>query len=196
MKVLIFCCKGFEMMEFAPFYDVCGWAKSEYGFDVNVDVGGFSQMVKSAFWKNELRVDTLIDDISVGEYDAIAIPGGDHLYGYFEEAYDERFLELIREFDRQGKLIASICVGALPIGKSGVLKDRNATTYHLNDGYRQKELADFGVNVINEPIVVDKNIITSYCPRTANDVAFLLLDSLIGSEKTDVIREGMGWIVG
>jgi len=34
MKVLLFCCKGFEMMEFAPFYDVCGWAKSEYGYDV------------------------------------------------------------------------------------------------------------------------------------------------------------------
>lgn len=34
MKVLLFCCKGFEMMEFSSFYDVCGWAKSEYGFDM------------------------------------------------------------------------------------------------------------------------------------------------------------------
>ena len=40
MKVLLFCCKGFEMMEFSSFYDVCGWAKSEYGFDMQVDVCG------------------------------------------------------------------------------------------------------------------------------------------------------------
>ena len=51
------------------------------------------------------------------EYDAIAIPGGDYLYGFFEEAYDERFLQLICEFDKQRKIIASVCVAALPIEK-------------------------------------------------------------------------------
>lgn len=75
----------------------------------------------SAFWRNELKVDRLIEEISVDEYDAIAIPGGDYLYGFFEEAYDERFLQLICEFDKQRKIIASICVAALPIGKAGVL---------------------------------------------------------------------------
>lgn len=89
----------------------------------------------SAFWRNELKVDRLIEEISVDEYDAIAIPGGDYLYGFFEEAYDERFLQLICEFEKQRKIIASICVAALPIGKAGVLEGRNATTYHLNDAY-------------------------------------------------------------
>ena len=60
-------------------------------------------------------------------------------FGFYEEAYDVKFLDLIREFDKKGKYIASICVGALPIGKSGVLINRNATTYHLKDGYRQKQ---------------------------------------------------------
>ena len=58
------------------------------------------------------------------EYDAIAIPGGDYLYGFFEKAYDERFLQLICEFDKQRKIIASVCVAALPIGKAGVLEGR------------------------------------------------------------------------
>ena len=30
MKVLLFCCKGFETMEFAPFVDVMGWARNDY----------------------------------------------------------------------------------------------------------------------------------------------------------------------
>ena len=33
-------------------------------------------------------------------------------------------LNLIREFDKEGKIIAAICVSALPVGKSGVLKGR------------------------------------------------------------------------
>ena len=79
----------------------------------------------------------------------------------------------------------------MPIGKAGVLEGRNATTYHLNDAYRQKELAEFEVNVMNEPIVVDKNIITSYSPQTANDVAFIMLKRLLGKEKTDRVRKGV-----
>ena len=81
----------------------------------------------------------------------------------------------------------------MPIGKAGILEGRNATTYHLNDAYRQKELAEFGVNVMNEPIVVDKNIITSYAPQTANDVAFIMVERLLGKEKTDRVKNGMGW---
>ena len=91
--------------------------------------------------------------------------------GLYEETYDERFLNLIREFDLKGKIISTICEAALPVGKSGVLKNRKATTYHLRDAYRQKQLKEFDVNVVNEPIVVDRNIITSYCPETASGVA-------------------------
>ena len=160
---------------------------------MQVDVCGFTKVVHSAFWRNELKVYRLIEEISADEYDVIAIPGGDYLYDFFEDAYDERFLQLICEFDKQRKIIASVCVAALPIGKAGVLEGRNATTYHLNNSYRQKELAEFGVNVMNEPIVVDKNIITSYSPQTANDVAFIMLERLLGTEKTDRVRKGMGW---
>ena len=194
MKVLLFCCKGFEMMEFAPFYDVLGWAKSEYGYDVEVDTCGFTREVPSAFWNTEIKVDKLISEVNASDYDALAIPGGDHLYGFFEEAYDERFLKLIRDFNDSKRNIASVCVGSLPIGKSGVLAGRKATTYHLSEGYRQKELAEFGVDVVNEPVVVDGNVVTSYCPQTAPDVAYTLLERLIGKEKTDTVRRGMGFI--
>ncbi|MCR4757636.1 MAG: DJ-1/PfpI family protein [Butyrivibrio sp.] len=194
MKVLLFCCKGFEMMEFAPFYDVLGWAKSEYGYDVEVDTCGFTREVPSAFWNTEIKANKLISEINASDYDALAIPGGDHLYGFFEEAYDERFLKLIRDFNDSKRNIASVCVGSLPIGKSGVLAGRKATTYHLSEGYRQKELAEFGVDVVNEPVVVDGNVVTSYCPQTAPEVAYTLLERLIGKEKTDTVRRGMGFI--
>lgn len=192
MKILLFCAKGFETMEFSVFIDVFGWARNDYGYDIQVDTCGFNKKVISTF-NVPVIVDKLIDEIIVEEYDALAIPGGFEEFGFYEEAYDERFLELIRAFNQQNKIIATICVGALPLGKSGILYERKATTYHLKEAYRQKQLAEFGVDVVNERIVVDENIITSYCPETAADVAFELLKKLIGSEKMMVVRQAMGY---
>ena len=138
-------------------------------------------------------VDKTIGEINVDEYDALAIPGGFGEFGFYEEAYDERFLKLIREFDAKGKIIATVCSGAFPVGKSGVLKNRKATTYHLKNGYWQEKLKEFGVNVVNEPLVVDGNIITSYCPETAPNVAFELLKMLTSEEEMAVIKKAMGF---
>lgn len=192
MRTLVFLVKGFEMMEFAPFIDIMGWARNDYGYDVSVVTCGFQKEVISSF-NVPVRVDQTIEEIDVNDYDALAIPGGFEEFGFYEEAYDERFLKLIREFDKQNKFIATICVGALPVAKSGVLQNRKATTYHLRDGYRQKQLKEFGVNVINEPIVIDDNILTSYCPETASEVGFKLLEKLTSEKQMEVVKKAMGF---
>jgi 4-methyl-5(b-hydroxyethyl)-thiazole monophosphate biosynthesis len=194
MKTLLFLAKGFETMEFSVFVDIMGWANNEYKHDVSVVTCGFQKMVVSTF-NIPVLVEKTIDEIDVNDYDALAIPGGFEEYGFYEEAYDERFLNLIREFDKNNKLIAAICVAALPVAKSGILEGRKATTYHLNEAHRQKQLKEFGVEVVNEPIVVDKNIITSYCPETAPGVAFKLLEKLTSTEHMESVKRAMGFIV-
>lgn len=192
MKTLLFCAKGFETMEFGVFVDILGWARNDYGYDVAVDTCGFTKQVYSTFGV-PIQVDKTIAEVCAKDYDALAIPGGFEEFGFYEEAYDERFLNLIKDFDAQGKPIATICVGALPLGKSGILKNKRATTYHLKDGYRQRQLAEFGVEVVNEPVVVDEHIITSYCPQTAPFVAFELLKKLTSDEQTAVVMQAMGF---
>lgn len=191
-KVLVFLAKAFETMEFSVFIDVLGWARNDYGHNLQVDTCGFTEKVISTF-NVPVIVDKTIGEINVDEYDALAIPGGFGEFGYYEEAYDERFLNLIQEFDASGKIIATVCSGAFPVAKSGVLKNRKATTYHLKDGIYQNKLKEFGVNVVNEPIVVDDNIITSYCPETAPNVAFELLKMLTSEEEMTVIKKAMGF---
>lgn len=192
MKILVFLAKGFETMEFSVFVDVMGWARNDYGCDVSVVTCGFQKVVTSTFGIPVL-VEKTIGEIDAKDYDALAIPGGFEEYGFYEEAYDERFLSLIREFNKQGKIIASVCVAALPIGKSGVLNGKRATTYHLKDAYRQKQLKEYGVDIVDEPIVMDNNIITSYCPETASGVAFKLLERLTSSEQMEVVKKAMGF---
>lgn len=191
-KVLLFLAKAFETMEFSAFIDVLGWARVDYGHNLFVDTCGFTEKVISTF-NVPVIVDKTINEINIDEYDALAIPGGFEEFGFYEEVYDERFLDLIKEFNAKGKIIATVCSGAFPLGKSGILKNRRATTYHLRDGHWQNKLKEFGVNVVNEPIVVDGNIITSYCPETAPNVAFELLKMLTSEEDTAVIKRAMGF---
>jgi protein deglycase len=191
-KVLVFLPKAFETMEFSAFIDVLGWARVDYGHKIIVETCGFTEKVISTF-NVPVIVDKTIGEINVDEYAALAIPGGFGEFGFYEEAYDERFLKLIREFDSKDKIVASICSGAFPVGKSGVLKNRRGTTYHLKNGYWQEKLRELGVNVVNKPVVVDKNIITSYCPETAPRVAFELLKMLTSEEDMEVIKNAMGF---
>jgi 4-methyl-5(b-hydroxyethyl)-thiazole monophosphate biosynthesis len=169
-------------MEFSVFVDVLGWARHDYGYDVTLDTCGFQRQVNSAFHV-PILVDKLIHEINIDDYDALAIPGGFEDFGFYEESYDEKFLELIRGFHAKNKIIATVCVAALSLGKSGILKGRNATTYHFRGGIFQKRLAEYGANVVNKRIVIDDNLITSYCPETAADVAFSLLEKLTSTEQ-------------
>jgi 4-methyl-5(b-hydroxyethyl)-thiazole monophosphate biosynthesis len=192
MKNLILLAKGFEMMEFSPFVDIMGWAQNDYGHDIQVVTCGFQKQVISAF-NIIITVDKLLDEINVNDYDVLVIPGGFEEFGFYDEAYNEKFLNIIKEFNLNKKLIASVCVGALPIGKSGILKNRKATTYHLNNGHRQNQLKEFGASVLNEPIVIDENIITSFCPETAPHVAFKVLEILTSRQEMNMVKTAMGY---
>ncbi len=194
MKLLLVLCKGFEHMESAPFIDIFGWARSYLNSDVEVVTCGFNESVTSTFGVS-VNVDKTIDEIHISEYDALAIPGGFGEYGFYEEAYDTDFLGLIRTFDKAGKPIASVCVGSKPLGKAGILKGKKATTYHLDNKKHQKQLAAFeGVTVIpDESVVIDGNIITSFCPETAPQVSFELLAILKGQLMADDVKKLMGF---
>jgi 4-methyl-5(b-hydroxyethyl)-thiazole monophosphate biosynthesis len=190
-KVLLLLANGFEAVEASVFTDVIGWNKLEGDGTTDLITAGMRENLKCT-WNFTVIPEMHISEVNIDEFDALAIPGGFEEAGFYEDAYSEEFLSIIREFDRAGKIIASICVGALPIGKSGVLVGRNATTYNL--GKRQKQLSEFGANVLgDEPIVVDKNIITSYNPSTAFDVAFNLLEMLTSKENCNNVKKLMGF---
>ncbi|MBM9548343.1 DJ-1/PfpI family protein [Leptospira sp. 201903074] len=135
-KVLLLLAKGFESFEASVFIDVIGWNLVDGDKTTKLYSCGFTKEVSGSFGVR-FNVDYLLSEMKVNDFEALAIPGGFEEYGFYEEAYHPEFLELIRHFDRQGKIIASICVGALPIAKSGVLNQRLATTYnHIKVGSR------------------------------------------------------------
>ncbi|MBZ9609023.1 DJ-1/PfpI family protein [Clostridium estertheticum] len=191
-KVLLLLANGFETFEASVFIDVIGWNYIDGDKSTQLFTCGRTKQVNSTF-NQRIIVDYTFDEVNIDDYDALAIPGGFIEYDFYNDAYNEQFLEILRGFDKKSKIIATICVAALPLGKSGVLKGRRGTTYNKRDGIRQKQLKDFGVEVINQPIVIDQNIITSWNPSTAMEVAFILLEKLTNKENKEKVKELMGY---
>lgn len=189
-KVLLFLAQGFEEYEASVFTDVIGWSRVFGKEPVDLITTGLRPEIKCT-WNFNVRPEIEFDKINTKDYDALAIPGGFENAGFYEDAFDERFLNLIREFDKDEKIIAAVCVAAIPVGKSGVLEGRNATTYDLLDGFRRKQLTDFGANVQDKQIVIDKNIITSTGPATGLDVSFTLLEMLTSKENVSEVKTHM-----
>lgn len=189
-KVLLLLAEGFEIYEASVFIDVIGWNLEEGDRQTQLSTCALRKEIKSTF-NQRFMVDCLVDEIDVNDFDALAIPGGFETYGFYEDAYKEEFLNLIRVFKEKEKIIASICVGALPVGKSGILSGKNATTY--NSPIRRAALKECNVKVLHQPLVEDDNIITSWNPSTAIGVALLLLAKLTSSENANKVRALMGF---
>ena len=189
--MLLLLAEGFETYEASVFIDVIGWNQVDGDKSTQLYTCGLRHEIKSSF-NQRVLVDYLVDEINTEDFDALAIPGGFAEFDFYRDAYNEDFLRLIRMFNAQSKIIASVCVAALPVARSGVLINRRATTYNLNS-VRQEELRSYQVNVINEPVVTDCNVITSWNPSTATEVAFLLLERLTSRDQSNYIREIMGF---
>lgn len=190
-KVLLLLAEGFETLEASVFIDVIGWNLVDGDGNTQLFSCGFKKEVKTSFGQ-KFVVDYFVNEVNVDDYDALAIPGGFEEYDFYKEAYSEEFLNLIRAFNAQNKIIASVCVASLPIGKSGVLQGKRGTTYGVTP-VRQNTLASYGVQVVNQPIVQEENIITSWNPSTAIEVALLLLELLTTKKNAIHIREIMGF---
>ena len=189
-KILLLLSNGFEILEASAFIDVMGWNLAEGDNSTKLYSCGLRKEVNSSF-NQKFVVNYLVNEVDIDSFNTLVIPGGFKNYGYYEDAYNIEFLKLIREFRFKNKIITSVCVGALPLAKSGVLKNKNATTYNQAE-YRQK-LKNNGVIVLNEELVMDDNLITSNGPSTAIEVAFVLLEILTSKENTLHVRKLMGF---
>lgn len=134
-KVLLLLSNGFEAYEAAVFTDVFGFANSG-NIKVELTSVGFHKELDCAYGFKVIPSKT-IEEVNIGDFDALAIPGGTRSSGFYTDAYSEEFLSIVKQFNKGKKYIAGICTGAMPIAKAGVLKGKRATSY---TGKRQDEL--------------------------------------------------------
>ncbi|MGK9182306.1 DJ-1/PfpI family protein [Priestia filamentosa] len=191
-RVLLLLADRFEAVEASVFTDVFGWNKIEGNGETELVTAGLREELKCT-WNFRVKPEMLLQDVKVEDFDALAIGGGFEQAGYFTDAFSKEFQDIIQQFHQQKKIIGAVCIAALALGKSGILKGKKATTYSYPGSTRKQELQKFGAEVVQAPLIDEGNIITCASPSVGFDVSFLMLEKLTSRKNVEKVRGLMGF---
>ncbi|NMO96762.1 type 1 glutamine amidotransferase domain-containing protein [Paenibacillus lemnae] len=114
--------------------------------------------VKGKQGKAQYTIEKSISEVNVQDYDAVVIPGGSSPENL---RLDSHILDFVKEADKSGKPIASICHGPQILASAGLLKGRTITSYPP----LQDDMVNAGASFKDEEVIVDRNFITSRTPK-------------------------------
>ena len=102
--------------------------------------------------------DAAIEDMQERDFDGLILPGG---FAPDQLRRLDKVKELTREFMQAGKLVAHICHGGWMAASAGVCKGYKMTS---TPGIKD-DLINAGAIWVDEPVVVDRNMISSRRPQ-------------------------------
>jgi cyclohexyl-isocyanide hydratase len=126
----------------------------------------------------------LLPDVSLGEaglFDVLLVPGG---HGQQALMHDEEVLECIRKHHQSGRLLFSVCTGALLCGAAGVLAGKQVTT-HWSTRHLMRY---YGAVLVDARVVVDGNLISAAGVTAGLDGALALASLLRGDAAAQEIQ--------
>src|SRR6201996_1723822 len=103
-------------------------------------------------------VDQVVSDASVDEFDGLVLPGG--TVNPDKLRLDSSAVSFVRDFVKSGKPVGAICHGPWTLVEADVVAGRTVTSYPSI----RTDLRNAGGKVVDEEVVVDRNLITSRSP--------------------------------
>jgi protease I len=152
-KIVMIVGEGFEDSEFSvPFERL-----SRAGHKITVVGSRRGETLSGKRGESHARVEQTGDNVQVGDFDALVIPGGqgpDHL------RLDEDIVNFTQAFVESGKPVAAICHGPQLLIEADRVRGRTLTSWPSV----HKDLVNAGAEWVDQPVVEDGNLITSRKP--------------------------------
>ena len=178
IKVGIFMADGCEEIEGLTVVDIVRRAKLEIE---TISITEKAEVTSSH--QVTFKTDTTKAQADFDSYDAIVLPGG--MPGTLNLGADETVVKTIKRFAAEGKLVAAICAAPSVLGENHILEGKKATCH---PGFEEKLL---GAQWLEQPVVVDGNVITSRGMGTAIDFAAKLVEIIKGTKEKDELLKSI-----
>jgi 4-methyl-5(b-hydroxyethyl)-thiazole monophosphate biosynthesis len=177
-RALIPIADGSEEMEAVIIVDVFRRA----GWDVTLaSIQGKGPITASRDVK--IIPDALWETLDLLSYDLLVLPGG--MGGTAALCASDGVQETLRIFDIEEFWIGAICAAPLALHKAGILDGRAFTCYPgVEQEMGREDRSD-------EPVVIDRNIVTSQGPGTAFAFALKLVELIDGEQAADKLAGNM-----
>ena len=174
-RTCIFLANGFEEIEGLTVVDLLRRA------DIDIQTVSTEDSIHVTGSHNiTVKADCLFNNAKLDEADMLVLPGG--MPGTVHLLHHVSLVEKIKEFHKQGKMLAAICAAPSVLGACGVLTGKDACCF---PGFEEKLL---GANIKYEPVIQDGNVITGRGMGVANDFALKIIEHFLGKEKADEIK--------
>ena len=177
-KVGIFMADGCEEIEGLTVVDIVRRAKLEIE---TISITEKAEVTSSH--QVTFKTDTTKAQADFDSYDAIVLPGG--MPGTLNLGADEIVVKTIKSFATEGKLVAAICAAPSVLGENHILEGKEAT---CDPGFEEKLL---GAQWLEQPVVVDGNVITSRGIGTAIAFALEIVRYFTDDATVEHIRQGL-----
>ncbi|MDG2525540.1 type 1 glutamine amidotransferase [Stenotrophomonas sp. HITSZ_GD] len=172
-KVAILATDGFEQSELQePKRLLESW-----GAQVDVIAPDDKQKIrgwKSADWGDDTPVDVALGSARQDAYDALVLPGG--VMNPDTLRREPAAVGFVRAFAEAGKPVAAICHGPWLLAESGLVKDREVTSWPS----LKTDLSNAGARWKDAEVVVDGQLITSRKPDDIPAFADAVAKALAG----------------
>ncbi len=124
-----------------------------------------------------MLADKLIEEVNLREYDAVIIPGG--MPGATNISSEEKVVSALKDMEKDGKLIASICASpAVVLKANGLAKGKRATCYPA-----EQFIEEMGNDYTGADVEISDNLITANGPKSAMTFALAVCKALNLSPK-------------
>lgn len=107
---------------------------------------------------DKLKVDGLVADASVDDFDALILPGG--VQNPDTLRMDQDAVKFVRDFVNSGKPVGVICHGPWVLVEADVVRGRRMTSWPSV----RTDLRNAGAEVVDEEVVVDNGLVSSRKP--------------------------------
>ena len=109
-------------------------------------------------WGDTVDVDMTVDEVKIGDFDAIVLPGGVMNPDFLRR--NANAVKLVRDFVEAGKVVAAVCHGPWMLVEADALRGRKATSYPSI----KTDVKNAGAEWRDERVIVNEGIITSRNP--------------------------------
>lgn len=150
---------------------------------LSVDAGEIHARENDLDPAGTFSVDGLVAEAAVADYDALVLPGG--TVNPDKLRVDQDAVAFVRDFVESGKPVAAICHGPWTLIEAGVATGRTLTSFPSI----RTDLRNAGADVVDQDVVVDKNLITSRSPDDLSAFCDAIVSQLAGTSAQEEAQE-------
>lgn len=180
-KAVVFFADGMEECEALLTVDLL----RRGGVDVVTAAAGGSRDILTSH-KIPLRADALAEGLDLTDVDLLVLPGG--IPGTPNLESCPAVVRAVTAFFRENRRVAAICAAPTILGHLGLLRGRRATCHAAF-----RDQLD-GAEVLDQEVVVDGNLTTSFGLGGAIPFGLELVRQLAGEAQAARVREGIEYL--